>query len=261
MALSNLFGTIRDGLQWCFHKIIAPVLRRTAGVLLHWSAAGKTPDPADPPEQWKQKALDDFTSWLTALPDLPPDGEPGPQACDLYTLLTEFAALRQEIRLQNRQQHTTIRTQEKLVGQFQEIAEQLNIRIAHLSQVQDAQRRSIEESAVLPFLDIRDALLRGAAAADAAARPRAFWRRAPKGMHAVAEGYALALRRFDRTLDRLGIRPIECVGRPFDAACMRAVEKRRVGDKDQGIVIEQIAGGFTRDSEVLRPAEVIVNSE
>ncbi len=51
MASSNLIGTIRDYRQWCFNKIIAPAMRRTAGMLLHWSATDKTQDKAEPPEQ------------------------------------------------------------------------------------------------------------------------------------------------------------------------------------------------------------------
>lgn len=247
---------MREGWQGCFIKMIAPVLRRTAGLLLHWAAAG--PDRSD---AWKEKALDDFSAWLTTLPDARPGEAPGLEACDLYTLLTEFAALRQEIKLQNRQQRTALRDQAALVERYQSIGEQLEARIARLDQVHDALRRDIEVKAALPFLDVRDALVRGETAARAAARARGFWRRPPKGIDAVVEGYAMGLRRFDRSLNHLGVKPIATVNHPFDAACMRAVEKRFDADKKEGVVLEEILGGFMRNGEVLRTAEVVVNGK
>jgi molecular chaperone GrpE len=259
MRLQKWIAAIRQGWQWCFTKMIAPVLRRTAGLLLRWAAAGA--DHSEASEQWKEKALDDFTAWLATLPDSQPGEEPGLEACDLYTLLTEFAALRQEIKLQSRQQRTTLRDQEALAERFQSIDEQLEDRIARLDQVHDALRRDIEVKAVQPFLDVRDALVRGESAARAAARARGFWRRTPKGIDAVVEGYAMGLRRFDRSLDQLGVKPIVTIDRPFDAACMRAVEKRFVADKEQGIVLEEILGGFMRNGEVLRTADVVVNGK
>lgn len=259
MTLQKWIAAMREGWQWCFTMMIAPVLRRTAGLMLRWAATG--PDRSDAPEQWKEKALDDFSSWLTTLPDSPPGDAPGMEACDMYTLLTEFAALRQEIKLQSRQQRTALRDLELLAERYQSIGEQLEARIAHLDQVHDALRRDIEVKAVLPFLDVRDALVRGEAAARAAARASGFWRRPPKGLDAVVEGYTMGLRRFDRSLEQSGVKPIDTFDRPFDAACMRAVEKRFVAGKKQGIVVEEIMGGFMRNGEVLRTAEVVVNGK
>lgn len=259
MDLSKLAGTFARSRRWCFERWIAPALRRTAGLLLRWST--HPPKQVDSSGQWKQKALDDFSSWLAALPDFTPDGAPGPQGCDLYILLTEFAALRQEIRLQTRQQHTTLKTLEELARQFGQIGEQFQTSIVRMDQLHDAWRQRVEESAVVPFLDIRDALVRGERAAKSATQVRGLWRRPPKGIETVVEGYAMALRRFDRALDRLGVKPLITVDRPFDAACMRAVGKGQVADKDRGVVLEEIVGGFMRADNVLRPAEVIVNSD
>jgi molecular chaperone GrpE (heat shock protein) len=259
MKFQKWIDVMHAGWRWCLTTVIAPMLRWMAGLMLRWAAAGA--DRSHAPEQWKQEAMDDFSAWLTSLPDAPPGGEPGLDACDLYTLLTEFAALRQEIKLQNRQQRTVLRDQETLTGRFQSIGEQLEARIVRLDQVHDALRRDIEVKAVLPFLDVRDALLRGETAARAAAKPRGLWRRSPKGMDAVVEGYAMGVRRFDRSLNLLGVEPIATVDRPFDATRMRAVDKRFIADKAPGIVLEEILGGFMRNGKVLRTADVVVNSK
>ena len=60
---------------------------------------------SEPGGDWRQRALDDFRQWLDAAVEQPPgDGEPEAADHDLRDLFAEFAALRQEIRLQNREQ-------------------------------------------------------------------------------------------------------------------------------------------------------------
>ncbi len=60
---------------------------------------------SEPGEDWKRQALEDFRRWLDAVGDEPPEPEePNTADCDLRDLFAEFAALRQEIRLQNREQ-------------------------------------------------------------------------------------------------------------------------------------------------------------
>ena len=259
MRFQKCVDVIIKSWRWCLRTVIAPVLRRTGGLMLRWAAAGT--DRSGASDEWKQKAMHDFSAWLAAMPDAQPGGEPDVATCDLYTLLTEFAALRQEIKLQNRQQRTVIRDQEALADRFRSIGDHLEERIAHLGQVHDDIRGDIEVKAVLPFLDVRDALVRGETAARQIAKAGGFWRRAPKGMDAVVEGYAMGLRRFDRALNLLGVSPIATVDHLFDAGCMRAVAKRAVGDKTPGIVLEETLSGFLRNGEVLRTAEVIVNGK
>lgn len=261
MNTAPLKNTIRQYGQWGFDKLVAPVMRAIGRRLLSWSASANVQPPETGAGQWKEKALEDFSAWLNAAPEAESDPDTLVEACDLYTLLTEFAALRQEITRQTRQQRNTLRSQEQWVDRFRDIDEQLAARIARLDQVHEDLRQDIEKATALPFLDIRDALVRGETAAGNAARKRGFLRRPPKGMDAVLEGYRMALRRFDRALDRLGIRPIPTTGLPFDPDCMRAVEKRDQADLEPGVVLAEVLGGFTRGDDILRTAEVVVNSK
>jgi molecular chaperone GrpE (heat shock protein) len=259
MIPSNIRRAWRHTRQWFTHRCLHPWLRRLGNLFLRWSQPEN--GLAEQPESWKRKALDDFSQWLADLPETTADGEPSPEACDLYTLLTEFAALRQEIKIQTRQQRTTLKTQVDLADRFQQIDAALKTRIAHLDKVNDALRHGIEEKTIWPFLDIRDALVRGEAAAELASQKRSFWRPLPKNIDAVVQGYAMAIRRLDHALEVLGIRPIISMDQPFDAARMRAVGRRHAPGKDAGIVVEEVAGGFERSDRVLRTAEVIVSTE
>jgi len=210
-------------------------------------------------ESWKQKALDDFTVWLEQAPESPGDQKIAPDACDLFALMTEFVALRQEIRLQNREQHSVIRAQQAVGTNLQATGE-LVVRLS--ASLEKLQGQLVEEARVKsfsPFLEVRDALVRGLAAAKRASRPPRWPLRAPKGLDAIAQGYAMALRRFDHALAQVDVTPIQTEGQPFDPALMQAVAQDENAAQPSGTVLAEQAGGFMRGGRVLRPAQVVVN--
>jgi len=125
--------------------------------------------------------------------------------------------------------------------------------------LQENIRRSSEERTAAYFLDLRDALQRGLTASGRVASARSLFRLPPKGIEGIVEGYQLALRRFDRALAHLEIRPVETVGRTFDPALMQAVDRRFEAAMAQDEVLEEVAGGFVRNGQVIRTARVIVN--
>lgn len=225
--------------------------------------------------EWKEQTLMDFAQWIRDLPDSPPkvDGVTM-DSCDLYTLLSEFSGLRQEIRLQNREQHRTIRSLEEIkqgteqsvhtitslsdscfetLQKMQDIADDLK-------NVEETQRAAIEKQSVLPFLDLRDALVRGLSAARQVSSTKGLFVRPPKEISGVIDGYEMSIRRFDRALDAFGIHPVDAVGKPFDPKIMRAVGTREVPGKEKGIVVEEQFCGYTMGSDIIRTSEVIVTS-
>jgi molecular chaperone GrpE (heat shock protein) len=225
---------------------------------------------------WKQTALKDFKFWLEDLPDAAPPGQQSmtAESCDLYTMLSEFSALRQEIRIQTREQSKTLETLTSFISAYDETKDIFKDRSQALAELEDRIRQASEKRAVLPFLDVRDTLSRGyhssRALADAckemAKAKSGFFRSAPKGTEEIAqgiegivEGYEMAIRRFDRALELADIRIVKTVGHPFDAKTMKAVGKRSEPDTEEGIVVEEHLSGFVRGEEVIRTAEVIVS--
>ena len=214
-------------------------------------------------DDWKQSALADFRRWLDDLPEDPEDAldaeAPEPPECDLHDLFAEFAALRQEIRLQNREQAKAVRELGKAADSYEISTRLIQRREEDLETFEKRIAREAENRCLQATLDIRDSLLRGRDAAGALrARPRLFGR-PPRGLDAVVEGYEMALRRFDRMLSRFGVRPLLTIGRPFDSRTMHAVETRRAEELEDEIVAEELLGGFLRGDEVLRLADVAVN--
>ena len=210
---------------------------------------------------WKQDVLEDFRQWLDAFEEAPPeDGEPEPAECDLHDLFAEFAALRQEVRLQNREQSRAGRELAKAAAVYETAAALAQRREEDLAALEIRVSRSAEDRCLRAVLEVRDALVRGReAAVTLRDRPRGLFRRPSRGTAGVAEGYELALRRFDRMLSGFGVRPVQTVGYPFDSRTMHAVEARRVESVEDGTVVEELRSGFVRDGEVLRLADVAVS--
>jgi molecular chaperone GrpE len=249
----------RSCLSWCRRKLTDPARRffkeKPDDVA---TAALDTSHP--PTEEWKEKVLADFQAWLRDLPaDPPPAAAASTDACDLYTVLSEVAALRQEIRLQNREQHKTLKTLNRYSESHHAVAESIRRLTENFRSFETNIRREAERRAMLPFLDLRDALLRGKEAVLRLSRRQGLLRRPPKGIESVAEGYQMAIRRCDRALAMVGVHPLHCEGRRFDPKTMRAIGSRVEPGAEKGIVLVEQLGGFTLGDEVVRTAEVIVS--
>lgn len=208
---------------------------------------------------WKMKALEDFRHWLADIPDTKPaSGSVSLESCDLYTLLSEFSALRQEIRLQNREQIKSVGTIHDVMALFQDAEQLFKAKAQQLDLFYDNIRISCEKKMVAEFFDVRDALVRGKSAIENIVKKKSLIRPLPKGISGALEGYEMALRRMDKALDALHVQPIETVGRIFDPKSMKAISQKADPVFQTGIVIEEVSGGFMRDGEILKTAHVIV---
>ncbi len=215
--------------------------------------------PADAPE-WKQQILSDFSQWLDTLPeDEPPAGKATVDNCDMYTLLSEFSALRQEIRFQNREQNRTTTSLAEMQNAYEKSLALFEKSAWNIETLASDIRQDAEKKTTIPFLDVRDALVRGHAACRSVIDKPRWYQRTPKNMQAIAEGYEIAIRRFDRALSYAGISPVKTVGHPFDPKQMKAMGTQSNPDAEAGIVLAEETGGFIRNGEVIRTAEVIVN--
>jgi len=211
-------------------------------------------------DDWKSLVLQDFQHWLENLSeDVIAYEDAGGAGCDWHTLLAEFTALRQEVRLQNREQAKVVRDLAAMAEVGETTIELFRRHTEELSGLEERSRRAAERRCLLLFFDVRHALMRGRDAAVRVAASRGLFRRPPRGIEGVVQGYEMAIERFDRALAQAGVRIIETVGHIFDAEQMRAVETRTVDSVTDGVVVEELFSGFVRGDEVLRPAEVVVN--
>ncbi len=228
--------------------------------------------------EWKTRALADFSDWLNSLDQAPPEALPQdpvdqkeatiapalqdtgiPGGPDLYTLLSEFVSLKKQIQVQTREQSRNLQGLKDFntfAGEGRQILNDLSRQVSRMGALEDKLREETTADILQAFLDIRDALARGTAARTRVTAP--FVRQ--KKIHALLDGYQIALNKYDQALLRLETTPISTTGKPFDPDTMTAVDTCHVPDMPQGVVTQEISGGFVRRGKVLRHARVVVNT-
>ncbi len=206
----------------------------------------------------KQQWMDRFSDFLDRVDQ--PLSNPTAEAPDLFSLLAEQAALKNEVKIESRQVKTAL---EEFRGLFDTLR-QANARLdADLSQQRQREgdvRQSAEQELLVELLDLRDRL-QAAANQSKRYQPRWLARRGGAGVFVdgIAKGLAMNLGRLDEILERRGVQALETIGQRFDPQTMRATETKQLAGTGNGIVIKESRKGFTRHGKLLRLAEVVVN--
>ncbi len=107
--------------------------------------------------------------------------------------------------------------------------------------------RSASADLLREFLPILDNLERALASATDEAQPAA-----------IRTGIEMILRLFRTTLEKSGVTPMDCLGKPFDPNWMHAVLQVESPGGEEGRVVEVIQQGYLLEGRVLRPAMVNV---
>ncbi|MCY4306627.1 MAG: nucleotide exchange factor GrpE [Aestuariivita sp.] len=209
---------------------------------------------------WKSRVLGDFSNWIENLTEIEEEVEGslsnGPDLHDLFSAVT---TLRQEIRLQNREQSKAERELGRAAERYDEAVQKINQREGDLRVVSHRAVRQAENICLRSFLEMHDTMLRGHSAAEKISDDKGFFRRLPPGIEGIVEGYEIAMRRFDRIMAEFDVYRIEAVGQTFDSKTMHALETRFEESIGDNIVIEELLPGYMRDDDVLRLADVVVN--
>ncbi|WP_295457111.1 nucleotide exchange factor GrpE [uncultured Thiodictyon sp.] len=212
----------------------------------------------------REQLLGRFSAYLHGLDDSATDDAAAATteaaAPDLFTLLAQLAALKNEVKIESRQVKGALdqfRDAFDLVRQAQDRLEEGQAQRA------EAQRRASEDQQrdlLRELLELRDRLQ---AAADQAHRYRPGWliRWGGTGgfVTAMAAGLDMNLRRLDDLLARRGVQALRVIGQRFDPHTMQAAEVGRDPKQATGLVLAEVRRGFVQGERLLRPAEVVVN--
>lgn len=207
-------------------------------------------------EAAKQQLLERLAAHLEAADQ--PDLEM--EAPDLFSLLAELAALKNEVRLETRQVKDALDQFRSVFDTLQQANDRLAGELERQRERQAAERQETDRGLLLELLDLRDRLEAGHHQVQ---RYRPGWlaRRGGAGelVAGIAEGLGMSLRRLDDILARRGVQPLETLGRPFDPATMHAAETDQRPDLPDAVVLQEVRPGFRHYDRLLRAAEVIVN--
>ncbi|MEE9465666.1 MAG: nucleotide exchange factor GrpE [Candidatus Neomarinimicrobiota bacterium] len=78
--------------------------------------------------------------------------------------------------------------------------------------------------------------------------------------NSILEGIVMIQEKLIKTLEALGVREIEAVGKPFDPEFHEALMTREAEDTVSGTVLEEFEPGFMYRDRVIRHSKVIVSS-
>ncbi|WP_437976005.1 nucleotide exchange factor GrpE [Sorangium sp. So ce295] len=122
-----------------------------------------------------------------------------------------------------------------------------NFRKRSRREVEEAQRRG-RESILKDLLPVFDNLERAAIHAESA-----------PDVKSVAEGVRIVTKQFVDTLERMGIKRIAAVGKPFDPSVHEAIQQLDSTEHPAGVVIAEVQPGYMLGDYLIRAAMVVVS--
>lgn len=211
----------------------------------------------------KEALLDKFRLFLeTNNEERSANNSPDAHPVDLYTLLCELAALKNEVRLEARQFKTALESFGSSADTLRTDKETLLAELDRCRQAGERKSRDAVRGLLTQILDLRDRIEAGLSAAENY-RPKRFRlcrrRKEHALIKALREGQSLTLGRLDQLLTSHNVLPIEVIGQILDPHTMRAAEIDQHPKIDAGVVTGELRKGFSWGDEILRPAEVRVN--
>jgi molecular chaperone GrpE len=206
--------------------------------------------------------VDEFRTFLQQE-DLPQADSPGdPQdSVTLFTLFTELAALKTEVKRESRQVKEAMT---QFGGLFDTLKDSNQLLTRELEQRQSQQAQTVfasQQSILIEVIDLYERLgltLRTLETYQPSWLERRMKRDLASRQNTV-QGLSMTRRRVARLLASHDIESIPCIGKPLDPHRMRAVKIHHNKQQADGIVMGVVRRGYIHHGEVLRIAEVVVN--
>ncbi len=214
-------------------------------------------------EETKEALVAQFRAYLEA--EQPPAAEEAAsdREVDLFTLFTELAALKNEVRLESRQVKDALDRFRGLLDTLGESNRQLARELENHREQENRAQQDAERPLLLEVLDLHDRLGAGLDAARGY-HPSLTKRLTGTSERFIAElagGMEITQRRLDDLLVRYGVEPVAVRETDLDPHTMRAAGVEHHEDRRDGVVLAEIRKGFTRNGGALRLADVIVNKK
>jgi len=209
---------------------------------------------------WKEAIRADFETWLASVDDIPEPENQEPEAPDLYSLFEQLAIMNTETRRGNRRTAEAFSRWGDTLASFEADLRLLREQLARRA-VEHAENSQLSRKHCLALVELLDRLRRLGEAFSSTPGKRwwsfgdAVWR---KSWEAQRAAFEILVSHFEALLAQEGLTRIECLGKAFDPSTMAAVAVEPDSGQPDNIVIEELAAGYYRRDELLRPAQVKV---
>lgn len=186
---------------------------------------------------------------------------------DLFTLVSEFVALKNEVKRESRQFKATFDNYKSSLELLQSGYEALMKEQEARKKERDVSRNELMDMAlrmiIVEILDIRDRIEEGLRMLKNK-KPsliKRMFKIKDTIVQSIIEGQEMILGRMDRMLLSHGVIPIVTKDKVLNPHLMRAIEIDSISEIEDGIVLEEIRKGFMIKDEIIRVAEVKVNKQ
>jgi hypothetical protein len=220
--------------------------------------------------------------------DTPAEGSGETEAgCDLYALWSAVTTMTEETRLQGRafkQLHDGLSPMEEMVGSVAAMLGRYQAALDLQEQkVNETWRQAAWKDILETLIDMRDRLIRGAESARTwierpepvqesgflrrirgrlfARQPDIREQQRDEVVRSLLKGYTLCQEVLDDAFVQIGVRPMDCLGQPFDPVTMKAVDIGCESDVPDDTVLEVYRQGYWWGETAYRPAEVKVAAQ
>lgn len=216
-----------------------------------------------PLADWKEALRADFEDWLGALEAVPESEETPEEAPDLYSFFEQLAAANTESRKANRRTAEAISQWGETLARFDSSLEPLRESVAQLTAAQP-KAGELSRPHCLALVELLDRLQRIARAfRSPPPQKRSWWPHRPsawpKAWETQHQAFEIVLSHLEGLLKKEGVTRLEVLGQPFDPSFMTAVAVEPEANCPAQTVLEELAPGYRRQGELLRPAQVKVS--
>ncbi len=207
-------------------------------------------------ESTKQKLIAQFNQYLESEII-----ETTTQQPDLFSLFTELAALRNEVKLESRQVKNALEIFQTTFTTMEDSHKQISSELTRCREAQTVQRNETIRTMLLAYLETYDRIKASVTILNAYKLPilQYFRKQEINLIQGLQTGQAITLRRFEQFLEEYQVQSIKTLHQPLNPHYMRVIEIDQLPNIKNGIVTEELRTGFLWKNEILRPAEVKVN--
>jgi GrpE len=224
------------------------------------SPSAEAADLAD----WKSALRDDFEKWLGGIEEIPElESDGAVELPDLYSFYEQLAIANVETRKSNRRTAEAFSQWAETLARFENGLAPLRESTAELAAAQ-APDNELPRAYCLVLVELLDRMYRLAKAFQSSPAKKAWWAGSDTGWRQVWEsqrqGFAILVSHFEELLKKEGVTRIDVMDQPFDPTVMTAVAVEPDPQRPAQTVLEEIAAGYRRRGELLRPAQVKVSA-
>jgi molecular chaperone GrpE len=211
----------------------------------------------------KQELVEIFSSYLDNITEAEKTEQIIDSGPDLFSFHSELAGLKNEVRIESRQFKKALDDFRLAFSALDNSNQEMSSHLAELQEEKKALSKATLRPIIIELLEIYDRI---SAAVQSGSPPHTplfskFCKRENEWIKASIEGQKITLYRLTELLNHYGVEPIETDKQKFNPTLMKAASKVYKQEQQEGIVINQLRTGFTWSKEILRVAEVVINSK